>query len=490
MSTKNLATAGSRADIPATLTGRAAVIAIGAVMIASFMDLLDATIVVVAGPALASSLDASPAQLQWVLAAYTLALGSGLITGGRLGDSYGRRRVFLAGLAAFVVFSALCALATGPGWLIIARTGQGMAAGLMVPQTFGLIRCTLAPAAQARAFGAFGAIQGLAAAAGPLLGGLLVNADLFGLGWRTIFWVNVPIGVVAFVLGARVLPESTTGVRARLDLAGVVISVGAMLLILVPLVQGREWGWPWWGFLLMATGAVLLAVFGMVEAGIRRRGAQPLLDPALLRVRSVAAGLVVSLLFFGAISAFFLTLSVYLQDGTDRSAWATGLIVLPYALGSMATSGVGVALAGKAGRRLLITGALVLAGSQGLLWWLVGGGQVPGYWSLAAALFVGGLGLGLAAPILINIVLAGVPGRDAGAAGGVLSTVTQLGGATGVAALGTLFFTVLADQPATGEQVSRFSQALSSVLTWEIALYLAVAAIMLLLPRTTAQAHS
>ncbi|WP_345576251.1 MFS transporter [Nonomuraea rosea] len=457
------------------------------VLFASFMDLLDATIVTVAAPAIAAELHASEAQLQWMLAGYVLALGSGLIIGGRIGDDYGRRRMFLASLAAFAVASAACALATGPSMLIGTRVLQGLAGGLMVPQVFGIIRSSFPPAGMAKAFGAYGAVQGLAAVAGPLMGGFLVDADLFGLGWRTIFWVNVPIAAVALVLGSRVLPESTSRHRAVPDVVGAVLLTLGVVLVLLPLVQGRDWGWPWWGFALMAAGVLLLGGFLAYERSVARRGGQPVLDPALLRVRSFGAGLLASVFFFGAIGAFFLTLSIYLQAGTGRTAWQTGLVILPYAIGSILTSGLGVAMAAKAGRSLLVSGSLALAASQALLWFIVRDGQNPGYWMLAPALFIGGLGLGLAAPILVNVVLAGIPGKDAGAAGGVLSTVNQIGGAAGVAALGTLFFTASDSHAGDVARLQGFSDAFTAVLPVGIVLYLLAAALMLLLPRA---AHS
>ncbi|SHN44677.1 MFS transporter [Cryptosporangium aurantiacum] len=475
-------------DQSAPVAGRRASLALLVVLFASFMDLLDVTIVTVAAPDIATDLHATQAQLQWTLAAYTLALGSGLITGGRIGDDYGRRKVFLVSLACFAVASAACALAPSAEALIAVRVVQGLAGGFMVPQVFGIIRSSFEPAAMAKAFGAFGAVQGLAAVAGPLLGGALVDADLWGLGWRTIFWINVPVAAVALLLGARVLPESTAPVRARLDFTGAVLAAAAVVLVLLPLVQGRDWGWPWWGWALLAAGVVLLAVFVAYERRVTSRGGEPVLEPALLAVRPFTAGLAASVLFFGALAAFFLVLSIYLQAGTGRSAWDTGLVLLPYALGSMITSGAGVALAGKAGRALLVTGSLTLAASQGLLWLLVRDGGTPGYWSLAGVMFLGGLGLGLGAPILVNVVLAGVPGRHAGAAGGVLSTVNQIGGAVGVAVLGTVFFNALVptDSSTAGDTAVVFGHALAQVLPWQVAAYLLAAAVMLALPKTAA----
>lgn len=474
-------------DTTEATTPRSLVVALGVVMIAAFMDLLDATIVSVAAPAIAADLGASGTALQWTVAGYTLALGSGLVTGGWIGDSFGRRRVFLAGLSGFVLASAGCALAPDPTWLIVLRVAQGLAAGLMVPQVFGIIRSSFAPAAQAKAFGAYGAVLSLASVVGPLLGGLLAEADLFGLGWRTIFWVNIPIGVLGLILGARVIPESKAPGAARLDLLGAALISAAAVLVLLPLVQGREWGWPAWSFVLLALAVPTVILFGVHERRLQARGGQPILGPALLRVKAFSSGLAISLLFFGALGSFFLLLALYLQLGTGRTALDTGLVILPYAVGSILTSGLGVALAARAGRALLITGGLALAASQAWLLLVVRDGADPGYWTLAAPMFLGGLGLGLTAPILVNVVMAGVPGRDAGTAAGVLSTVTQIGNAASVAVLGTIFFTALTDTaaiPAAGPvALATYGNALTTILPWQIACYLAAAALMLLLPR-------
>ena len=480
---------GTRApDAPPVLvSGPGANVALLVVLFSSFMDLVDATIVTVAAPAMARDLGAGDAQIQWMIAAYTLALGAGLITGGRLGDQFGRKRLFMTGLAGFMVTSALCALAVTPGMLIGMRAAQGLAAGIMVPQVFGVIRASFAPVERAKAFGAYGAVQGLAAVAGPLLGGLLVEADLFGLGWRTIFWINVPISILALVIGARVLPESRSASTARLDLLGALLAASGILLLLLPIIQTETWGWTAAGYALLAAGIIMLTIFIAYEGRLAGRGGEPVFDPALLGIRAFAIGLGASLLFFGGIGPFFLTLSVYLQVGTGRTAWETGLVILPYALGSIITSGLGVALAARAGRALLITGSLTIAASQLVLLAVISGGSDPGYWLLALALFIGGLGLGLAAPILVNVVLAGVPGRNAGAAGGVLSTVNQIGGAIGIAVLGTVFFAAVTGSTAAAPGPADYRHALSIVLVVSAVLYLVAALVMLALPKTAAE---
>ena len=452
------------------------------VLFASFIDLVDATIVVVAAPAIEASIGATSAQLQWVVAAYTLALGAGLITGGRLGDSYGRKRIFLIGLAAFGITSALCALAPNPEGLIAFRAAQGLAAGIMVPQVFGIIRGSFDPAQRAKAFGAYGAVQGLAAVAGPLLGGLLISINLFGLDWRSIFWINVPICVVAFIVGVWVLPESRSDRRAPFDLVGAVLAAAGVLLLLLPFIQSTTWGWGALSWALLVAAVIVLGVFVGYERRITRRGGEPIFDPGLLKTRSLSAGLIASVLFFSGIGSLFLMLSVYLQDAAGRTALETGLVMLPYAIGSIISSGIGVALAAKAGRALLVTGSLTVAASYIALWAVVKDGTDPGYWPLAVALFIGGLGLGLVFPILVNVILADVPGRQAGAAGGVLSTVNQIGGAIGIATLSTAFFTLIPqDQEPT---LTSYGPAFGTVLIASAVIYVLSALVMILLPKT------
>ena len=480
-----MSTLSGSPSAPATAPARST-LPLLVVLFASFIDLIDATIVVVAGPAIAASLGSTDAQLQWIVASYTLALGSGLITGGRLGDAYGRKRIFLVGLTVFAVTSALCALALTPGMLIGFRAAQGLAAGIMVPQVFGIIRGSFAPAQRAQALGAYGAVQGIASIAGPLLGGVLVSANLFALGWRSIFWINVPICLVALVLGIRVLPESRSDVRAPFDLVGALLAGGGVFLLLLPLIQSTTWGWGLGSYILLAAGAVVLAVFVFVEKRLARRGGAPVFDPALLRTRALSVGLLASMLFFSGIGSLFLMLSVFLQEGAGRTPLETGLVILPYAIGSMITSGIGVAFAARAGRLLLVTGTVVVATSYVALGAVVKDGTDPGYWPLAVGLFIGGLGLGLVVPILVNVILAGVPGRDAGSAGGVLSTAIQIGGAIGIATLSTAFFG-LAHGVNGVPTLVQYGPAFGTIMFAGAIVYGVTALVMAFLPRAAQQ---
>ena len=465
------------------VTPRAMLTTLAVVLVADFMDLIDATMLSIAAPVISADFRSSAAALQWMIASYTLALGAMLITGGRIGDLWGRRRVFLLGLLGSTLATVGSALAPTMDVLIATRVMQGLATGLMIPQSLAIIRSSFAPEARAKAFAAYGAVLGLAAVAGPLLGGFLAEANLLGLGWRAIFWVNVLIGAVTLLVGFFGLPESQASNGARLDIGGAVLAAATSVLLLIPLIQGATWGWPWWCFALFALALLTAALFIVHERRLLTRGGEPILDPALLRVRPFVSGLLISLVFFGAIGAFFLLFSLYLQLGTGRSAFNAGLIILPYAIGSLLTSGVGVQFATRAGRALLIAGALTLAASQALLFFIVQGGDNPSAWLLALPMFVGGLGIGLAAPVLVNVVLAGVPARDAGTASGMLTTVSQIGSAAGVAVLGLLFFHALNVASAGESVLAAYSTAFVAILPWQVACYLAAAALMLLLPR-------
>jgi len=461
---------------------------IAVVLVAAFIDLLDVSIVSVAAPSIAEDLGASAAELQWLVATYTAGLGCALIVSGMMGDLYGRRRVFLAGLAAFTVTSALCALAASPEMLIAFRVAQGLAAGVMVPQVLGIIRGSLDGSARSKALGAYGAVLGLASVAGPLLGGLLVDANLFDPSWRGIFLINIPIGIITLIIGAKVLPYDRRDENsASPDWWGAALLMVITAATLIPLVQGREWGWPWEAFALL--GLAFLGAVGLIQFERRRTraGLPVVLDPELFRVRSFSAALLIVILFFGSLGPFFLFLVLYLQAGLGFSALMAGLVMVPYAVGSILTSGVGVQFAARLGRTLLIAGAVLLAASQMYLWAVVNGSSDPGYWALALPLFVGGLGLGLAAPSLIDVALGGVPKESASTAAGVLTTASQLGSALGVALLGVVFFGVI-DSLAPEQIASGFSDALLSTLPYTAIGYVVCAGLMFFLPAGAASA--
>ena len=424
-------------------------VALAVVLIAGFMQLVDISIVNVAIPSIQRDLDATYSQIQWVLAGYQLAFAVMLITGGRLGDIFGRKRLFMTGMAGFTLASALCGLAQSPGMLIGSRVLQGLMGAVMFPQILSVIQVTFPPKERAGAFGLFGATIGLATITGPLVGGLLIQADLFGLQWRPIFLVNVPIGVLALAAAARYLIESRAPRALRLDPIGVTIVTAGLLLFVYPLVQGRDLDWPLWTFLSMAAAVPVLVLFGVYERHKKRLDGSPLVDLDLFRQRSFVPGLAVAGIFFMGIPAFFLIFSLWLQIGLGFTALHAGLTGIPFAVGSAVASAASVRLAPALGRRILSAGSLLLvAGMAALIWTVDRYGGAIHSWQLIPALLVCGLGLGSVVAPLVNVVLAGIRGQDAGAASGVLSTVQQVGGAVGVAMIGVIFFGLLGSQAA------------------------------------------
>jgi len=424
-------------------------IALAVVLTAGFMQLVDISIVNVAIPSIQRDLDATYSQIQWVLAGYQLAFAVMLITGGRLGDIFGRKRLFMTGMAGFTLASALCGLAQSAEMLIGSRVLQGLFGAVMFPQILSVIQVTFPPKERAGAFGMFGATIGLATITGPLVGGLLIEADLFGLEWRPIFLVNVPIGILALAAAARYLIESRAPRALRLDPIGVAIVTAGLLLLVYPLVQGRDLDWPLWTFLSMAAAVPVLALFAVYERHKKRLDGSPLVDLDLFRQRSFAPGLAVAGIFFMGIPAFFLIFSLWLQIGLGFTALHAGLTGIPFAIGSALASAASVRLAPALGRRILSVGSLLLiAGMAALIWTVDHYGGAVHSWQLIPALLVCGLGLGSVVAPLVNVVLAGIRGQDAGSASGVLTTVQQVGGAIGVALIGVIFFGLLGSQAA------------------------------------------
>ncbi|MDQ3865120.1 MAG: MFS transporter [Actinomycetota bacterium] len=416
-------------------------------LFAAVLDLVDVTIVNVALPTIQRDLGASYEAVQWVLAGYTLAFALGLITGGRLGDIYGRKRVFLVGVAGFALGSTLCGLAPTPEVLVASRVLQGAMAAVMIPQVVSIIQATFPPGQRGAAFGAYGAVAGLASAAGPLIGGLLIRADLMGLGWRPIFLVNVPVGLFALIAAALVVRESRSEHPLRLDLAGVAIVTVGLLLLVFPLVEGRNLGWPAWTFASMGASVPILAAFALWERHKAVKDGSPLVPPGLFGERAFVAGLLVNLIFFLGVGSFFLVLALHLQIGLGFTPLHAGLTILPFSLGGVVASGISVQLAPKVGRRVLAAGALLMAmGMAGLIFAFSLFGTETGTWKMLPALLVAGFGMGLILPPLADVILAGVPSDDAGAASGVLSSTNQLGNAVGVAIAGVIFFGLLASQ--------------------------------------------
>ena len=409
-----------------------------AVVIATnIMDLMDATIVNIAGPSIRAALGGSASTLQWLPAGYTLAFAVFLITGARLGDMFGRRRLFLIGSAGFTVMSAACAIAPSPGVLIAFRVLQGSFGALMIPQGFGMLKEVFDEDEMTKVFGAFGPMMGLAILAAPILAGALVEANLWGIGWRLVFLINVPIGIAAFAGAVRVLPRTVAHPGIRLDIGGMVLIGLALTAIIYPLIQGRADGWPAWAFASLVAGAILLGAFGLWE---RRRRAAPLIEPALFANRSYTSGILVALAFFGAFGGLLLCVSLFAQLGEHFSPVHAGLTLMAMVVGMIAGMGAGFALVARLGRHLLHLGIMVVVAGTVVLALTVTGAHTVSTLDLAPGLFLIGLGAGSSIGQLFDFILAGVGMDEVGSASGVLEAVQQLSSALGVAVLGTIFF--------------------------------------------------
>ncbi|WP_228449745.1 MFS transporter [Streptomyces alkaliterrae] len=418
------------------------------VLTGAFITVLDYFIVNVAVPSIQSDLGASTAQAQMVIIGYGVAFTAGMITGGRLGDLYGRRRMYALGLALFTLASLACGIAGSPEALIAARVAQGIAAALLVPQVLGILSSTYEGEQRGKAFNAYGLAVGLAGVFGQLVGGVLISSDIAGLGWRTIFLINLPVCAVALFFTARVVPESRGDGRARLDLVGAVLVTVALVAVVYPLVQGHESGWPVWGWAALAASVPLFWLFVAHLRRLTRQGGSPLVDLALFRQRSFSVGLVALVSYFMAMGSFFFLLAYFLQQGRGYSPLESGLLFLPLGIGYFGASLLSARIGPRAtglgpvtlGVGYVLLGVLVLALGEG----------TSAVWTIPA-LLVAGLGMGMTTGPLTGAVLAGVAGEHAASASGAVNTMQEGGAALGVAIAGTVFFPALARGDSYGE---------------------------------------
>jgi len=425
--------------------------ALAVCLVVGFMTLLDISIVNVALPSIASSLGAGDSALQWIVSGYALTFGLLLVPAGRFGDARGRRRAFLLGLVLFVLASLACGLAPSSGWLVGARLLQGFAGGLLTPQVSGLIQQLFRGAERARAFAALGASIGLSTAVGPVVGGLLIAGAGEDLGWRLVFVVNLPIGVVALVLALRLLPADPGGSRGYdTDPMGVLLLGAGVGSLLLALIQG---GLPW----LYPVGVLLLATWVLWERRYARTG-EPVVDLALFRRAGYSSGALIAILFFAGFTGSFFIYSLHLQGELGYGALGAGAAFLPFALGSAVAALAGGKLVTRLGRPVVVAGlVLALLGFAGT--W-VAAQLVPGrglVWAAAVPLLVAGVGSGLVITPNITLTLSQVPVRNAGTAGGVLQTGQRIGAAAGIAVTGGVFTSMLAD---SGDSAAAFRAGL------------------------------
>jgi EmrB/QacA subfamily drug resistance transporter len=422
---------------------------------------LDIFIVNVAIPATQRDLHASPAAIQWIVAGYGLTVAAGVITAGRLGDMFGRRRMYALGMALFTAASAACGMAPTANVLIASRVVQGVGAALLSPQTLAIIGTAFEGAKRVRAFTAYALAMGLAAVFGQLIGGVLIDMNFSGLGWRSCFLINVPVGAVALTLVPRAVPESKAEDRTRLDLPGVALVSAALVATVLPLIQGQSQGWPLWTWLSFGAALALFGVFGWYQGRLAAAEKSPLIDPALFRTKGFTRGIIAQIVFWTGQGSFFLVFALYVQLGRGLDALHAGLVFTPIGVGYLLTSMIAQKLTERLGRQTAAVGTLLMAvslvdliatihltGTHGSLLWMI------------PALVGDGAGMGLA----IGPLAAGAMGRVAphhtGAASGVVSTVMQVGGAVGVAVIGIVFYSALGSSTAPAAYTHAFTAGL------------------------------
>lgn len=442
-------------------------------MCGTFMFVLDFFVVNVALPSIQQGLNATAADIEWVVSGYSLTIAAGLVLGGRLGDLFGRRRMFAAGMAMFAATSAACAMSPDAGFLVAARLLQGLGAALMAPNILSIIGVVYTDERRVRAISIYGMVMGAAAVSGQLIGGALIDS---GLGWRAIFWVNVPVGLLALAASPRWIPESTSGKGSSLDLVGSLLLTIAVVAVVLPLVTGRDEDWPLWSWACLAVSPLLLGGFAAHQRWYAGRGGNPLLDPRIFAVGELRAGLFTQLAFWCQQAASYLVLALYLQQGRRLSPLMSGAVFSILAAGYLATSLRAPAWTVRFGRRVIATGATVAAVGYGLLWLAVahsGNGTLA---MLFPGLLFVGAGQGLCITPLTTTVLSHAGRATAGAVSGALSTMQQVGNSVGVAVIGVLFF----GDAAHGVGVA-FERSVAAMLV----LLIGVAALTRLLPRQT-----
>jgi len=437
---------------------RRAWIALAVLLAGMFMSLLDTTIVNVALPTIRTSINASEATLSWIISGYALAFGLALIPAGRIGDRFGHKWVFFTGLALFTAASVACGLAQNDLQLITARVVQGLGGGIFFPPVTAFIQLLFPPMKRGKAFAIMGATIGISTALGPLVGGLIIEALGEESGWRYIFFVNLPIGVITLVAAAILLPKGGEGKRLSTDLIGLLLASAALVAILVPLIEGQDQGWPLWTYLSLIAGVLLLVAFAFWERRVAARGAEPFVPPHLFSHPAFTGGTILALVYFAAFTSIFFTISIFWQAGLGHTALESGLVSIPFALGSIIGASQSDRLASLLGRTVLVIGVGMLAIGLIALWLVLL--LIPATdltnWELLGPLLVAGIGSGLFIAPNAQFIVATVDRSEAGAASGVIGTLQRIGSAIGIAVIGSVFFgTLVVDEPTFSSQPTK-----------------------------------
>jgi len=430
---------------------------LGIVLAAEIMDLLDSTIVNVAGPSLQRELGASPSALQWVIGGYTLTLGAGLVIGGRLADRYSRRNVFLVGIVAFTIASLLCAIAPTVGALIAFRLIQGFAGALVLPHVIGFIRDVFPPEEIGKAFAIFGPVFGLGGILGPVIGGFIIDGDIASTGWRAVFLVNIPIGIAVIALAWIYLPKRDSDHSIKIDLVGCLLIIASSGLLLLPLIQGQQAGWPLWTFVSLIVALLGFVIFTFQQRWVISRNKTPLVDPDIFKSTTYNLGLAGIFTFFAGFTGVYLIITLFLQIGQGYTARGAGIANIAIALGTAVGGALsGAVLAEKFGTRVLQFGGLAQITGALLIFFALPDMQSFNFWHIAPGMFISGFGTGLVVAALFDAILLAIKDDLVSSASGVLASVQSIASSVGVAIFGTIFF----NQVATGNIDTGFKNAL------------------------------
>lgn len=437
--------ATARATSPAPAVPRQSWLALVALLLGMFIALLDTTIVNVALPTIRTSLDASEATLSWIISGYALAFGLTLIPAGRIGDRIGHKWVYFTGVLLFTLASLACGVATSDVQLVVFRVVQGLAGGIFVPAVTAFIQLLFPGRSRGKAFAIMGAVIGVSSALGPIIGGLIIQAFGDENGWRLVFFVNLPFGVITLIAAAILLPkrdESIPRPDKGLDWFGLVLVSAAFVALLVPLIQGQDEGWPLWTYLTIAAGVVLLVAFALWEVRYTRTGRTPLVPPTLFSHPSFTGGVVLALVYFAAFTSIFFTISLLWQSGLGNSALASGAVAIPFAVGSIISSSQSNRIAQRLGRNVLVLGTALVTIGLGWMWIVLMTTEAADLtnWMLLAPLLIAGLGNGFFIAPNVQFIVATVDPRDAGSASAVISAIQRIGSAVGIAIIGSVLF--------------------------------------------------
>jgi len=465
-------------------------LALAVLLIGAFMALLDTTIVNVAIPTIRSSIGASNATLSWIVSGYALAFGLALIPAGRVGDRLGHKWVFIAGLSLFTIASLACGLAQDDGQLIAARAVQGLAGGMFFTTITALIQLMFAHRERGRAFAILGATIGFSTALGPLVGGLIIQAFGAETGWRLVFGVNIPIGIVAVGAAAVFLPSGAESTDSAADWLGLALLTAGLVALLTPLIEGQQEGWPSWTYVSMVGGAVLIALFALWERRLEKLEGNPLVPPRLFAHSSFTGGVLLALVYFAAFTSIFFTIALLWHAGLGHSALQSGLVAMPFAVGSIIGAARSDVLAARFGRSVLICGLGLVAAGITAVWLMLAHTAPTAYsgWELLAPLLIAGIGSGLFIAPNSDFIVATVERRDAGAASGVIGTMQRIGSAVGIAVIGTVLFGTLHVVPGPDAVAVAFAHSATMAMGVSAALSVVAFGLAFALPRAASPA--